>query len=138
MEKRLAPTIAETANPPATGPETQATISKGGQETAKLDTESGKFAWIKDFDGGDCFFARGISDVGNEMLIEGMGATTAPFERMDADFQARFGSEPQIQMRPIVTKQCAVAAFLKGVGNSGKLGRLDGSRQRSRSQWRIA
>lgn len=122
LEKRPAPAVPEVAIPPAPGPDSQAKTSKEGQETAKLDTESRKFAWIKDFDGGDCFFARGISDLGNEMLIEGMGATTAPFERMDADFQSRFGSEPQIQMRPIVAKQCAVAAFLKGVGNSGKLG----------------
>jgi serine/threonine protein kinase len=81
-------------------------LSAGGGEAGRLRD------WIRNFDGGDCFFARGTSAAPRQVEVEGMGSEAEPFDKMDAAFQAKFGFEPNIQVRPLTASQCSVPNFL--------------------------
>lgn len=77
-----------------------------------------RLAWVKDFRGGPCFFARGTQTDATSLRVEGIGTNVDAFRRLETAFQTRFGLEPQIDVRPIVERQCAVADFLSGLSGA--------------------
>jgi serine/threonine-protein kinase len=77
-----------------------------------------KTGWLRDFQGGDCFFATILTETEAVVEIEGFGADIGPFERMLDAFETEFGREPEIHVRPITEQQCPVADFLRGLGES--------------------
>jgi serine/threonine-protein kinase len=70
-------------------------------------------SWVRDFNGGDCFYATLTSATETAVKIEGLGTEVQPFERMLSDFQARFHLEPDISVRLIEPAQCEVTNFLR-------------------------
>ncbi|MGX9572511.1 protein kinase domain-containing protein [Mesorhizobium sp. f-mel] len=70
-------------------------------------------SWVRDFNGGDCFYATLTSATETAVEIEGLGTEVQPFERMLSDFQARFHVEPDISVRLIEPAQCEVTNFLR-------------------------
>ena len=65
-------------------------------------------AFLREFQGGNCFAARPLSLEPRDASVEGFGARTAPFEKLDADFLRTFDVEPKIQLRLIADAQCPV------------------------------
>ncbi|MCF6099647.1 serine/threonine-protein kinase [Mesorhizobium muleiense] len=78
-----------------------------------LDSAAQRVSWVRDFNGGDCFYATLTSATEAAVAIEGLGTEIQPFERMLSDFQARFRVEPDISVRLIEPAQCEVTNFLR-------------------------
>jgi serine/threonine-protein kinase len=70
--------------------------------------------WLRDFSGGDCFYAAPDGADGTAFGIVGYGTTPDPFVKLMKAFDAEFGSEPDIQVRLISPAQCAVTRFMRG------------------------
>ncbi|RVD37983.1 serine/threonine protein kinase [Mesorhizobium sp. M4B.F.Ca.ET.215.01.1.1] len=85
---------------------------------APLDETALRASWVRDFSGGDCFYATMTSATANAAAIEGFGTAVQPFERLMSDFQSRFGVEPDISVRLIEPAQCEVTNFLRSLGRS--------------------
>ncbi|MBZ9870517.1 protein kinase [Mesorhizobium sp. BR1-1-9] len=86
---------------------------------ASVDDIAQRTAWVRHFGGGDCFYAAVTSASDKAAAIEGFGTAVQPFERMLADFQARFHVEPDISVRLIEPSQCEVTNFLRFLGQNG-------------------
>ena len=67
--------------------------------------------FIQRFDGGSCFYAIPADVTDTAVRIEAYGGDVAPAERLLAEFQARFGIEPDIGFRPVTERQCAALDF---------------------------
>ncbi|MDX8516640.1 serine/threonine-protein kinase [Mesorhizobium dulcispinae] len=76
-------------------------------------------SWVRDFSGGDCFYATLTSATDSAAAIEGFGTAVQPFERLLNDFQSRFHLEPDISVRLIDPQQCEVTSFLRFLDRSG-------------------
>lgn len=74
-----------------------------------------RLAWVREYNGGDCFFARGTAAGAKEIRIEGIGMNNAEFSALERDFTGEFGFEPGIEVRPIVERQCGITQFLSGM-----------------------
>jgi serine/threonine-protein kinase len=83
-----------------------------------VDDFAQRLSWVRDFSGGDCFYATMASATGNTPAIEGFGTAVPPFERMLGDFQAKFHVEPDISVRLIEPSQCEVTKFLRFLGRT--------------------
>jgi hypothetical protein len=77
--------------------------------------------WVRNYSGGDCFFASGTSMNGAKPEIEGFGENVDAFKQLLSDFTLRFQIEPEINLRLISGNQCPVTQFLgklaSGSGN---------------------
>ncbi|GLS39172.1 serine/threonine protein kinase [Mesorhizobium tianshanense] len=78
-----------------------------------VDDAAQRVSWVRDFNGGGCFYAALTPATGTAAAIEGFGTEVPPFERMMYDFQARFQVEPDISLRLIEPAQCEVTKFLR-------------------------
>ncbi|RWB87777.1 MAG: serine/threonine protein kinase [Mesorhizobium sp.] len=76
-------------------------------------------SWVRDYNGGNCFYATVTSAADRAAAIEGFGTAVQPFEQMLGDFQARFHLEPDISVRLITPSQCGVPTLLRFLGRSG-------------------
>ncbi|WP_256750122.1 serine/threonine-protein kinase [Mesorhizobium sp. Mes31] len=83
-----------------------------------VDDSAQRVSWVRDFGGGDCFYATMTSATDNAAAIEGFGTAVQPFERMLSDFQAKFHVEPDISVRLIEPSQCEVTNFLRFLGQT--------------------
>lgn len=74
-------------------------------------------AFIAEYRGGDCFFISPVSVSHREAVIEGYGASVAPFATLDSDFKQALGFEPRIQLRQVSEPQCpAIELLIKQAG----------------------
>ncbi|TGP20071.1 MULTISPECIES: serine/threonine-protein kinase [unclassified Mesorhizobium] len=85
----------------------------------ELDELTQRASWVRDFSGGDCFYASLTSATDGAAAIEGFGTTVQPFEQLLNDFQSRFHLEPDISVRLIDQPQCEVTSFLRFLDRSG-------------------
>ncbi|MEQ1951988.1 serine/threonine-protein kinase [Mesorhizobium sp. CN2-181] len=83
---------------------------------AGVDIAAERLAWLKDYSGGGCFYATATSVNGDKTDIEGFGDSVDAFKSLLNDFTGRFRTEPEISVRLIRPKQCAVTQFLSHVG----------------------
>ncbi|TIQ34711.1 MAG: serine/threonine protein kinase [Mesorhizobium sp.] len=114
------------APPPQPSPETkqaQNTINPPKPQVPPPANINGELAqrasWVRDFSGGDCFYASLTSATDSAATIEGFGTAVQPFEQMLNDFQSRFHLEPDISVRLIDQPQCEVTNFLRFLDRSG-------------------
>jgi len=108
------------SSPPANQPD-QAVVALNVPKPAippVVDDTAQRVSWVRDFGGGDCFYATMTSSAENAAAIEGFGTAVQPFERMLGDFQAKFHVEPDISVRLIEPSQCEVTNFLHFLGQS--------------------
>lgn len=70
--------------------------------------------WLRDFSGGDCFYAAPDGSDGTAFGIVGFGTAPDPFVKLMKAFDAQFGTEPDIQVRLISPAQCEVTRFMRG------------------------
>ncbi|PBC03494.1 serine/threonine-protein kinase [Mesorhizobium sp. WSM3860] len=78
----------------------------------KTDELAQRASWVRDFSGGNCFYATLTSATGTSAAIEGFGTAVQPFEQLLGAFQSRFNVEPDISVRLITPSQCGVPTFL--------------------------
>jgi hypothetical protein len=83
-----------------------------------VDDTAQRVSWVRDFGGGDCFYATMTPSTDTAAAIEGFGTAVQPFERMLGDFQAKFHVEPDISVRLIDPSQCEVTNFLRFLGQT--------------------
>lgn len=108
------------SSPPAKQPD-QAVVALNVPKPAippVVDDIAQRVSWVRDFGGGDCFYANMTSSTAKAAAIEGFGPAVQPFERMLGDFQAKFHVEPDISVRLIEPSQCEVTNFLRFLGQT--------------------
>ena len=68
--------------------------------------------YINQYEGGDCFFVKPVQVAELGAVLEGYGASTAPFQVLDDAFRRTQGFEADIGVRQVATGQCPVVGFL--------------------------
>lgn len=68
--------------------------------------------FIGQYDGGDCFLVTPVAIGEAAATLEGFGASSRPFEMLDAAFRRDQGFEPSIGVRQITPAQCPAITFL--------------------------
>ncbi|TIR27653.1 MAG: serine/threonine protein kinase [Mesorhizobium sp.] len=123
-ETSTAPTQpAQQPQQPATKqPETDVAINVPKPSLPSAEDDMAKWneqrSWVRDFSGGNCFYANVTSGPGGAPRIEGYGTAVQPFEQLLNDFQTRFHIEPDISVRLITLSQCGVPTFLRFLDRS--------------------
>jgi serine/threonine-protein kinase len=74
--------------------------------------------YVEQYDGGDCFFILPVALSSNAAVIEGFGASTAPFEALDRAFKRELGFEASIGVRQVTQAQCPAIKFLSQLGSN--------------------
>ncbi|MFK0689369.1 protein kinase [Mesorhizobium sp. IMUNJ 23033] len=117
-EAKTAP--AQPAEPPvANPPDTDVALNVPKPEVPPaVGAMALRASWVRDFSGGDCFYATLTAATDKSAAIEGFGTEVQPFERMLQDFQARFHVEPDISVRLIEPTQCEITSFLSFLGRT--------------------
>jgi serine/threonine protein kinase len=104
------PTALAPNRPPAGNP------SPPNEIVASL-TPAGKSAgFLRDFDGGPCFFARSLGGSSDSLVIQGIGSDKATFERFYGDFIRETGIEPVLNVRLIRPAECPVIDLIRASG----------------------
>lgn len=125
-----APPPADIASlPPAAAPPDPAPARTG---PATPDQIAG---FLRDYNGGECFFVSPISVAAREARIEAFGSTPTPFLNFDSAFQRTIGFEPEINLRQVTNAQCPLVEFLsrRGAQRGGRPPRLTIKSDRLRS-----
>ncbi|WGR97035.1 protein kinase [Bradyrhizobium sp. ISRA443] len=123
------PKLAGTMSPPKVEP---AQSQPGRQEPVKLSAQPtvaptpaldgpGRAErirkYVAQYSGGDCFFVLPVAVSQNAAIIEGFGASTAPFETFDKAFRREQGFEASVGVRQVTQAQCPAVQFLSQVGS---------------------
>jgi len=74
--------------------------------------------YVEQYNGGDCFFVLPVATSANAAVIEGFGASTAPFEALDKAFKRDLGFEASIGVRLVTQAQCPAVKFLSQIGGN--------------------
>jgi serine/threonine-protein kinase len=74
--------------------------------------------YVEQYNGGDCFFILPVALSANAAVIEGFGASTAPFETLDRAFKRELGFEASIGVRQVTQAQCPAIKFLGQLGSN--------------------
>lgn len=69
--------------------------------------------WLRRFDGGDCFYVRPVQVAASSARIEGFTQTVEPLEKLEKSFNADFGFDPVIGMRPVQESQCPILKLVE-------------------------
>lgn len=98
--------------------------------TLPLSEEEQTARYIRDYDGGSCFFAypTAISDRSAEITV--FGAYRSAVEKFNADFLRARGFDPNIRYGQITPEQCPATVFLKAGMASGAAPRIELARDR--------
>jgi serine/threonine protein kinase len=97
-------------------------VPKPAAPQPAANTIAQRIAWLRDFQGGECFFAAPISVAENAVRVEGFATSVDPFETMLEAFKGRFGLEPDFEVRLIDAAQCAVPRFMRDLRVSSTKG----------------
>lgn len=83
-------------------------------------------SFVDQYDGGDCFFVSAVAVSAGAAALEGFGASTTPFTKLDADFKSALGFEADIGVRQVTQAQCPAVTFLGRLRNQrARAPRLD-------------
>jgi len=74
--------------------------------------------YVEQYNGGDCFFILPVATSSNAAVIEGFGASTAPFDALDKAFKRDLGFEASIGVRLVTQAQCPAIKFLSQIGGN--------------------
>jgi serine/threonine protein kinase len=75
--------------------------------------------FIQQYDGGDCFFITPVAIGQSAAVVEGFGASTAPFDLLDKAFKKSQGFEASIGIRLVTPPQCPAVTFLNRLRGDG-------------------
>jgi serine/threonine protein kinase len=112
------------SRPPASGPVPNETPKDGPATTPRLPPESPVRSdmvrrFIQQYDGGDCFFITPVAIGASAAVVEGFGASTAPFDLLDKSFKKSQGFEASIGIRLVTPQQCPAVSFLNQLRGDG-------------------
>ncbi|CAH1660529.1 Protein kinase [Hyphomicrobiales bacterium] len=113
QQAEKSPVSASLQSPPA-GSSLPAIVAKPDPELLKPGERIELY--IRNFDGGPCFFLWPLEIGERKATVEGFGSATEPFVRFDNAFKAANGFEAQIQLRPVTAAQCPMVDFLRQPG----------------------
>jgi hypothetical protein len=95
----------------------------GGGNTTGTASASGRTeqveGFVRDFAGGNCFFARPERILAAVSEIEIFGADPAPMYRLDTEFKAAMGFEARIGGRIVAPAQCATVDATSWLARTG-------------------
>jgi hypothetical protein len=74
--------------------------------------------FVEQYGGGDCFFILPVAISSSAAVIEGFGASTAPFDALDKAFKRDLGFEASIGARLVTQAQCPAIKFLGQHGSN--------------------
>jgi serine/threonine-protein kinase len=77
-------------------------------------------SYVKQYNGGDCFFVTPVAISDRTAVIEGFGSSTKPFATLNTEFQRTIGFEPDIGLRQITEQECPAVTFLARLGGSNE------------------
>lgn len=100
------------ANPSVSPPQIAAMVQEPEPRTPAERIER----YVRDYDGGSCFFLWPLEIGDRKATLEGFGSTSAPFVAFDSAFKAAQGFEAQIHLRPMTEAQCPMVDFLRRPG----------------------
>jgi serine/threonine protein kinase len=90
--------------------------------------------YVVQYDGGPCFFVTPVAVSDNAAALEGFGASTKIFEKMDSDFRQALGFEADIGIREVTPQQCPAIGFLRKLQPVGdRLPHIDIDREKLRN-----
>jgi predicted Ser/Thr protein kinase len=112
------------AKPPAPGLVPSETAKDSPATTPKLPADSPVGSdivrrFIQQYDGGDCFFITPIAIGSSAAVVEGFGASAAPFDLLDKAFKKSQGFEASIGIRLVTPPQCPAITFLNRLRGDG-------------------
>jgi serine/threonine protein kinase len=81
-----------------------------------IDEVAERISWLRNYSGGDCFYASATSATDKAIEIEGFATAVEPFIQMMEAFREKFHVEPDINVRLIEPAQCGVTEFLRSLG----------------------
>jgi serine/threonine-protein kinase len=73
--------------------------------------------YVAQYSGGDCFFILPVAVSQTAAVIEGFGASTAPFDTFDKAFRREQGFEASVGVRQVTEAQCPAVKFLSQLGS---------------------
>ena len=76
-------------------------------------------SWLRQYDGGNCFFVAVTSVSDNSINIKGFARDVAAFQKLYTFMQTN-GIEPEVNGHLITSAQCAATDFLKAVQPEAK------------------
>lgn len=85
-----------------------------------IDAVAERISWLRNYRGGECFYATAIAATDKAMEIEGFGTDVEPFMNMLQSFQTTFNIEPDVGVRLIEPPQCVVTEFLRDLPRSAQ------------------
>jgi eukaryotic-like serine/threonine-protein kinase len=111
-------TTAPSTAPPASSPATPATpVDVAPARAPERSTPSNPIIrYIRDYEGGDCFFLTPTNVGTRAAEVEGFGSTPAAFQAFDEAFKRALGFEAKISLRLLSDAQCPAVTFLRKVG----------------------
>jgi Protein kinase domain len=74
--------------------------------------------FVEQYSVGNCFFVVPVAISSNAAVIEGFGASTAPFDALDKAFKRDLGFEASIGARLVTQAQCPAIKFLAEHGSN--------------------
>jgi serine/threonine protein kinase len=74
--------------------------------------------YVEQYSGGDCFFMLPVAISSGAAVVEGYGASTAPFEAFNKSFKRDLGLEAAIGIRQVTQAQCPAIKFLSQLGSN--------------------
>jgi serine/threonine protein kinase len=83
---------------------------------AALPTSEKAAAFLRTFDGGQCFFARRQIVSGGSIAIQGIGSDKAAFQRFYGAFIHETGVEPTLNVRLINASECPAVDLIRAGG----------------------
>jgi serine/threonine-protein kinase len=103
--------VAAPAPQPAAPPK-EAGQKDAGQKVAALEPVDKAARFVRNFDGGPCFFAKAAASAGGAVTIQGVGADKQTFERFYKSFLQDVGVEPALAVRLIAPPQCPAVRLI--------------------------
>lgn len=103
------------STPPVTPPAPQAPPAAAQEPEPRTPAERIE-RYVRDYDGGPCFFLWPQEIGDRKATLEGFGSASAPFIAFDNAFKAEQGFEAQINLRPVTNAQCPMVDFLRQPG----------------------
>ena len=124
LGQKSAPALPEPkASVPLSSPRPVAPISSANDAAARTDRAR---RYVEQYNGGDCFFILPVAISSNAAVIEGFGASTAPFDAFDKAFKRDLGFEASIGVRLVTQAQCPAIKFLSQLGeNQARVPRIN-------------
>jgi hypothetical protein len=100
---------------PKASPALIAPAPSAGEAAARTDRVR---RFVEQYSGGDCFFIVPVAISSSAAVIEGFGASTAPFDALDKAFKRDLGFEASIGARLVTQAQCPAIKFLGQHGSN--------------------